>query len=163
MSFVTSSVFAAQAASGLACGWLSDRWTASGRAEADIRKTLAAGGQLGAAVCIVAITVTEDNNAMIAWLVLTGIFGAATSANIFTIGQIFAGRAQPEAGRNPELHRQFSGNHRPDCNRHANRPHRQLFGRLLRRCRDQCLRRDLLGLAHPTHRAARAALSPFIP
>lgn len=91
MSLVASSVFLVQGVSCLFWGWLSDRWTASGRPEADIRKMLVVGGHLATMVCIAATAMVESRTMMIAMLLLTGAFGATITGNLFTIGQIFAG------------------------------------------------------------------------
>ena len=91
MSLVATALYLVQGASCLFWGWLSDEWSARGRAEADIRKVLVVAGHAGVAACVIGIALAETSNVMVVWLLLTGVFGAACSSNLYAIAQIFAG------------------------------------------------------------------------
>jgi MFS family permease len=90
-STVAATIFLVQGVTAPVWGWLSDHWVAQGRSEGEVRKALLVAGQGGLALSIVMMGVTANIAVMIGWLMLAGIFAAAIAANVFAVGQIFAG------------------------------------------------------------------------
>lgn len=91
MTYLATLGFIAQAISAVAQGWLSDRWTRSGRSEAAMRRALMIGGNVVMAGAILALIAARTPLAIGALLVLFGAAAATGGLNLYAIAQIFAG------------------------------------------------------------------------
>ena len=92
MTVLATATFMAQGVMAIVAGWGSDRWTASGRDEGAMRRTLSAGGALVSALGIVGIAYSPNSLAvLLPWLLLTGAAAGVLSINIFALAQMFAG------------------------------------------------------------------------
>ena len=91
MTFLATLGYAAQALAALLFGWVSDRWTASGRNEALVRRSMMIGGQLLAAAAVLGLAYAHSTVAIGVLLCLAGIATGALSLNTYAIGQMFAG------------------------------------------------------------------------
>lgn len=91
MTYLATLGFIAQAISGVAQGWLSDRWTRSGRSEAAMRRGLMIGGNVVMALTILALIGARTPLAIGALLMLFGAAAATGALNLYAIAQIFAG------------------------------------------------------------------------
>ena len=92
MTFLATLGYAAQAIAASMFGWLSDRWTGSGRREATIRRGMMIGGQGVAAGAVLGLAFAKSPTTIGALLCVAGIATAALSLNIYAVGQMFAGR-----------------------------------------------------------------------
>jgi MFS family permease len=91
MTYLATLGFVAQAVSAVAQGWLSDRWTRSGRSEAAMRRGLMVGGNLVMAAAVFALIGARTPLAIGALLILFGAATATGGLNLYAIAQIFAG------------------------------------------------------------------------
>ena len=91
MTFLATLGYAAQAIAASMFGWLSDRWTGSGRREATIRRGMMIGGQLIAAAAVLGLAFAHSPTTIGALLCVAGVATAALSLNIYAVGQMFAG------------------------------------------------------------------------
>lgn len=91
MTLLATLGYAAQAVAAYLFGWLSDRWTGSGRAEAAVRRAMMIGGQIVAAAAVLGLAYAHSAAAIGALLCVAGVATAALSLNIYAIGQMFAG------------------------------------------------------------------------
>lgn len=91
MTFLATLGYAAQAVAALTFGFVSDRWTRAGHAEAGIRRWMMFAGQLLAAVSVLAIAYAHEPAVIAVWLCLAGIATGALSLNTYAVAQMFAG------------------------------------------------------------------------
>ncbi len=91
MTYLATLGFAAQAASALLQGWLSDLWTRSGRSEAAMRRALMVGGNVVMAVAVLVLIGARTPFAIGALLMLFGAAAATGGVNLYAIAQIFSG------------------------------------------------------------------------
>lgn len=84
--------YAVHAVTALTLGAISDRWTRSGRSEAQVRRWMLAGGQLLGGVCIMGIFAVHDMMAVAILLCVAGASTASLSLNLYAVAQMFAGR-----------------------------------------------------------------------
>jgi MFS family permease len=91
MSSLATLSYVAQAMSALIMGWMSDRWCASGRPEAAIRRGMLVTCHLIFAVSIVGVLLGGTGGWLAAWLVLAGVGNGAGALNMYAIAQMFAG------------------------------------------------------------------------
>lgn len=91
MTMLATLGYATQAVAAFALGSFSDRWTRSGRSEAQIRRWMLATGQFLMAACILGIGVSEDMVVTAILLCLAGVASASLSTNLYSVAQIFAG------------------------------------------------------------------------
>jgi MFS family permease len=83
--------YAVQAVTALTLGAISDRWTRSGRSEAQVRRWMLAGGQLIGGACILGIFAANDIVTVAILLCIAGASTAALSLNLYAVAQMFAG------------------------------------------------------------------------
>ena len=83
--------YAVQAVTALTLGAISDRWTRSGRSEAQVRRWMLAGGQLIGGACILGIFAAHDIVTVAILLCIAGASTAALSLNLYAVAQMFAG------------------------------------------------------------------------
>jgi MFS family permease len=91
MTMLATLGYAAQAVAALALGTISDRWTRSGRSEAQVRRWMLSGGQFVAGASIIGIFVAHDLVAVAVLLCLAGAACGSLSLNLYAVGQMFAG------------------------------------------------------------------------
>jgi MFS family permease len=91
MSYLATLSYLAQAVSALVLGWISDRWRASGRSEAAVRRGMLVICHLIFAVSIVGILLGGTGAWLAVWLVLAGVGNGAGALNMYAIAQMFAG------------------------------------------------------------------------
>ena len=91
MTLLATLGYAVQAAAAFALGAFSDRWTRSGRSEAQVRRWMLALGQLVMAGCILGIGFSEDMVVVGVLLCLAGVATASLSTNLYSVAQMFAG------------------------------------------------------------------------
>lgn len=91
MTYLATLGFAAQAASALLQGWLSDRWTRSGRSEPRFRRASMVIGNVVMAIAILALIGARTPAAIGGLLMLFGAATATGGLNLYAIAQIFAG------------------------------------------------------------------------
>jgi MFS family permease len=91
MTYLATLSFVAQAVSAFLVGWSSDRWTASGRDEAQYRRwTMVAGGVV-AAIGIAGLMAARSSEAIALWLIIVGAAAATGGVNLYAVAQMFAG------------------------------------------------------------------------
>ena len=91
MTLVTSLGFVAQGVSALVFGRLSDRWVERGADEGLVRRNLLMAAQLLAGLAIAALWFAQNPWQVAICLIAAGTGVGLIAANIFAIGQIFAG------------------------------------------------------------------------
>ena len=91
MTLLATLGYAVQAAAAFALGAFSDRWTRSGRSEAQVRRWMLALGQLVMAGCILGIGFSQDMVVVGLLLCLAGVATASLSTNLYSVAQMFAG------------------------------------------------------------------------
>jgi predicted MFS family arabinose efflux permease len=91
MTLLASLGYGVQAAAALTLGSFSDRWTRSGRSEAQMRRWMLAAGQLLMAGCIAGIGFSTDTVTIGVLLCLAGVASASLSMNLYSVAQMFAG------------------------------------------------------------------------
>lgn len=91
MSYLATLSFAAQAAAALLFGWFTDRWRASGRSEASVRRGMLVVCHLILAISIIGILAGGIGAWLALWLVLAGVGNGAGALNMYSIAQMFAG------------------------------------------------------------------------
>ncbi len=91
MTVMTTTTYLMQGVATIVAGHLSDMWTASGRDEGALRRTLCVVGASGAAIGIFSVAYAESTAALFGWLAFTGVTCGIVNSNIFSIAQIFAG------------------------------------------------------------------------
>jgi MFS family permease len=92
MTSIATAAFIAQGVAALLFGWLSDRWVARGAGEDRVRRGLMAASQLIVAGAIVGAAVAPGVPSMTLCLIVAAAAGGVISANIYAVGQIFAGK-----------------------------------------------------------------------
>jgi MFS family permease len=93
MAQIGGVIYLLQAASSMVCGYLSDRWIASGATPNRARKTVMISGTLLISASMVVAGLGSNQVTIIA-LLFSGVFGGLTTSNLFAVGQTMAG---PEA------------------------------------------------------------------
>jgi MFS family permease len=91
MTLLATLGYVAQSIAAMAWGYISDRWTRSGRSEAAMRRGMLIAGQfvLGAAILGIELT---DSIAMVGILLcVAGAAAASLSTNLYAVAQMFAG------------------------------------------------------------------------
>jgi MFS transporter, ACS family, D-galactonate transporter len=91
MTQLTTLGFMVQGIVALGSGWLSDRLVRSGADEGRLRKGLLALAQVAVAVAAGGVYLSHSTLALAGWLVLAGAGSALLSANLYAVGQMFAG------------------------------------------------------------------------
>jgi MFS transporter, ACS family, D-galactonate transporter len=91
MTLLATLGYAVQGACAYAFGHFSDWWTRSGRSEAACRRTMAAGGQVLAAIAIFALAFAHSALVIAILLCLAGAASATLSLNLYSVAQMFAG------------------------------------------------------------------------
>jgi MFS family permease len=91
MTLLATLGYAAQAVAALGFGAVSDRWTRSGRPEAQVRRWMMMLGQLVAGIAVLAIAFVDGPVALAVLLCLAGIATGALSLNTYAVAQMFAG------------------------------------------------------------------------
>jgi MFS family permease len=91
MTMLATLGYTAQALAALAFGSISDRWTAGGRSEDRVRRTMMLFGQLAAAGAVLGLAYAESLTAIGALLCVAGIATGALSLNTYAVAQMFAG------------------------------------------------------------------------
>lgn len=91
MSYLATLSYAASAASALLLGWISDRWTSSGRSEPAVRRAMLVTQHAVLAASTVGILIGGTGGWLVFWLVLAGIANGAGALNLYAIAQMFAG------------------------------------------------------------------------
>ncbi|MBA3669147.1 MAG: MFS transporter [Sphingomonas sp.] len=91
MTYLATLGFVAQAVSALVQGWLSDRWTKTGRSETAFRRASMVIGNLVMGGAIIALIGARTPIAIGGLLMLFGAATATGGLNLYAIAQIFAG------------------------------------------------------------------------
>jgi len=91
MTYIATFGYAAQAIAALVFGAWSDRWTRSGRPEAQIRRAMMFGGQALAAAAVFALAYADTPAELAIILAIAGVATGALSLNTYAIAQLFAG------------------------------------------------------------------------
>jgi MFS family permease len=91
MTYLATLGFLAQAASAFVVGWSSDRWTASGRDEAQFRRWTMIAGGIVSAIGIVGLMAARSSELIALCLMLVGVGGATGGVNLYAVAQMFAG------------------------------------------------------------------------
>lgn len=91
MSYLATLTYLATGVAALGFGWVSDRWTASGRSEGAVRRAMLVVCHFILAASIVGILVSGSNLWLPFWLILAGIGNGAGALNMYAIAQMFAG------------------------------------------------------------------------
>src|SRR4030095_1086169 len=91
MTLLATLAYAAQAASALASGMISDSWTKSGRSEGTMRRWMMIIPPLVQAVAIVGMLNADGMVQLGVLLCIAGIATGALSLNTFAVAQMFAG------------------------------------------------------------------------
>ena len=90
MAKIGGTAYLLTAISATTCGWLSDRWIATGGTPTRVRKTFVIAGVVGAAVSLV-FCVLADRMTSVAMLFAVGICFGMSASNIWAITQTLAG------------------------------------------------------------------------
>lgn len=91
MAWLAAATFGAQALSSLATGHFSDSLVRAGRSEDQVRRAFSVAGQVGLAIGIAGIALSQGQGALLGWLLFTGIAMGPGPTMAYAIGQIFAG------------------------------------------------------------------------
>lgn len=91
MALFAAATFGAQALSSLATGHFSDALVRAGRSEDAVRRAFSVGGQVALAMGITGIAFAQGDDALLGWLVFTGLAMGPGPTMAYAIGQIFAG------------------------------------------------------------------------
>ena len=91
MTLLATLGYLAQAVAAIGFGIWSDRWTSSGRSEAQIRRWMMIVAQIVQGIAIVGVLMAEGSVGIGFWLVLAGIATGALSLNVYAVAQMFAG------------------------------------------------------------------------
>ena len=91
MTLLATLGYSVQAAAALSLGAISDRWTRSGRSEAQMRRWMLVVGQLLMAGCILGIGASQDMIMTGILLCLAGVASASLSMNLYSVAQMFSG------------------------------------------------------------------------
>jgi MFS transporter, ACS family, D-galactonate transporter len=91
MANVGGALFLLSALSASVCGWLSDRWIASGVSPTRVRKTFMVAGSVSVGVFLLC-SVIADGKLAIVFLMLTGLAFGLSSSNVWAITQRLAGK-----------------------------------------------------------------------
>lgn len=97
MTLYATAAFAAQAVASLGWGMLADAQVRAGGDPAAVKRRLAVVAQLGSALGIAGIALAQGNGALLAALVVTGVFQGCLPTMVYALGQIYAG-AKDAAG-----------------------------------------------------------------
>lgn len=91
MTFVATLGYAAQAASALSFGYISDWSTRRGFSEGTVRRSMMIGGQLLAAAAVFGLAYQHTNTGLALVLCVAGVATGALSLNTYAVAQMFAG------------------------------------------------------------------------
>jgi MFS family permease len=91
MTMLATLGYAVQAASALAFGAISDRWTRAGGSEPRIRRAMLVGGHLIYGVAIMMLFAVHGMPMIALLLCILGACGGPVSVNIYAVAQMFAG------------------------------------------------------------------------
>jgi MFS family permease len=91
MTLLATLGYLAQAVAAIGFGIWSDRWTASGRSEGQIRRWMMIVAQIVQGAAIVGVLLAESSLGIGLWLVIAGIATGSLSLNIYAVAQMFAG------------------------------------------------------------------------
>lgn len=91
MSYLATLTYLTTGIAALCLGWLSDRWTASGRSEGAVRRGMLVVCHFILAASIVGILLGGTGMWLPFWLILAGIGNGAGALNMYAIAQMFAG------------------------------------------------------------------------
>jgi MFS family permease len=91
MAVLTTSVYLTQAVVSLIWGWVSDHLISRGVTENAVRRGMLAGGHAGMAVCTMGIYMAVGEGQLLLWLILWAVSFSATSPNLYSTSQTFAG------------------------------------------------------------------------
>lgn len=91
MTLIATLGYSFQAISALFFGKWSDRWTSSGKSEAAIRRATMFGGQLLAALAVLALPYADSTTLLAIILCVAGIATGALSLNTYAVAQIYSG------------------------------------------------------------------------
>jgi MFS family permease len=91
MSYLATLTYVATGIAALSFGWISDRWSASGRSEGAVRRAMLVVCHFILAASIVGILLGRSTSWLPFWLILAGIGNGAGALNMYAIAQIFAG------------------------------------------------------------------------
>jgi MFS family permease len=91
MTIIATIGYAAQAVAALGFGYMSDRWTRSGRSEPKVRRAMMILGQLLAAAAVFGLPYADSPLKLTLILSLAGIATGALSLNTYAVAQMFAG------------------------------------------------------------------------
>ena len=91
MTLLATLGYAAQAAAALGFGSLSDRWTQTGRSEAQVRRWMMIVGQLVVGIAVLGLVYAESKVEIGILLCIAGIATGSLSLNIYAVGQMFSG------------------------------------------------------------------------
>ncbi|HEY0628035.1 MAG TPA: MFS transporter [Sphingomicrobium sp.] len=91
MTLLATLGYLAQAVAAIGFGVWSDRWTASGRSEGQIRRWMMIVAQIIQGIAIVGVLMAESAVGIGIWLVIAGIATGSLSLNVYAVAQMFAG------------------------------------------------------------------------
>ena len=91
MTLLATLGYAAQAIAALSFGWISDRWTRSGRSEGTMRRWMMIVTQSMQALAILGILGATSTTQIAILLCIAGIATGSLSLNIYAVAQMFAG------------------------------------------------------------------------
>ena len=91
MTLLATLGYLAQAVAAIGFGIWSDRWTSSGRSEAQIRRWMMIVAQIVQGVAIVGVLIADSSVGVGVWLVIAGIATGSLSLNVYAVAQMFAG------------------------------------------------------------------------
>lgn len=91
MTLIVTTGFVAQGVAAFIYGWLSDKWTRSGRDEGTFRRWTMIVAQALLAAAIYALMSARGEASLTFWMVFIGITNASGGVNLYAVAQIFAG------------------------------------------------------------------------
>ena len=91
MTYLATLGFLAQAVAAFVIGWWSDRWTRSGRAEAQFRRWSTAAAGFLAAIGVIGLMYANSDAMIALWLMVLGTSAAVPGVNLYAVAQMFAG------------------------------------------------------------------------
>jgi len=91
MTLLATGGYVAQALAAIGFGYWSDRWTQSGKSEAQLRRWMMIVAQIVQGVAIVGLLLAGSEAEIAIWLIIAGIATGSLSLNIYAVAQIFAG------------------------------------------------------------------------
>lgn len=90
MAVIGSAVYAIYGLSGIALGWIADRWIANGASLTLARKTVVVTGHVGLAMCLLGAALS-DREIAVGWLLVSGVFCGCIVSAMPAIAQTLAG------------------------------------------------------------------------